>query len=135
MEIRFNKILTFLVESHLILFLLLLLLQLIHYLLIKKYDRDNTKKFLSIRKNEWIVIFISFLLAYLLNVSNEIINVELSISFLFSWGITIIFIIKEMNNILILMRDKGAYVPEILFKTLDSLDGEIEGKKDEENSN
>ena len=102
---------------------------------VKKYDEKNAHGFFMMRKNEWIVIFITFLLVYLLNLASELVNDTISVTTMFSWSIVILFIIKEMNNILILIKKKGSYVPDILLKTLDSVEDKIEGEDDESNSN
>lgn len=125
----------YLFEQHFLLFLVLFILQVIHYLLVKKYDEKNVQGFFMMRKNEWIVIFITFLLVYLLNLASELVNDTISVTTMFSWSIVILFIIKEMNNILILIKEKGSYVPDILLKTLDSVEDKIEGEDDESNSN
>ena len=83
----------YLFEQHFLLFLVLFILQVIHYLLVKKYDEKNAHGFFMMRKNEWIVIFITFLLVYLLNLASELVNDTISVTTMFSWSIVILFII------------------------------------------
>lgn len=123
----FNMILK---NNHYILFVSLLFLILFNHSLKQKFT-SMIKKMLS----EYTVIFLSFLIGFILEEVGNIMKIDLSFINSLGWIVLIIYVIKEIKEILLFMKKKGIYIPKPIFHFLSEAEKIIEEENKDETTN